>query len=104
MPNIDFSQLISAEAKAEEVAKERARGIKAECEMRIVTLLDTYTVANMQGAAIAGELSEADMAIFKAARAWVDEMIQASRVAITSGEDPAWPDTPEGVAELAARY
>ena len=104
MSNIDYSQLVTAEDKATSAQIAHVDQIKSECSQLIVEVLDVHTVANVQGAAIANELSVDQMAVFVAARTWVASMQAACRTAIETGSDPVWPELPEGVAELAALF
>lgn len=107
--NIDFSQIITAADKAALSAAQRAETVKAECTRRIVAILDMPTTLNLQGAAIAGALSRAETATFKAARAWMREMQLTCRAMIADDSadpfaDANWPALPEGVSALAALY
>lgn len=106
---IDFSRKVTAEMKAEMARAAHVEAVKTACRRRIYAVLDAPTVANIQGAAIAGELDAGQMAVFRAGRAWVDAMLAACRA---MADDPAsdwradasWPAVPDGVNELAARY
>ncbi|PYG33131.1 hypothetical protein [Pelagimonas varians] len=104
MQAIDYSQIITGEAQSAADMVARAGAIKGKCRANILAVLDEYTLSNIQGAAIAGELDAGDMDIFRAGRAWVAAMLDECRAAISSGDDPAWPDLPAGVADLAEKY
>lgn len=97
-------EIRTAADKAADAAEARARAVKAECRTRILAVLDQYTVSNIQGAALAGELDAVEMETFRAGRAWVAAMLTACRAATGTGEDPVWPDVPAGVSALAARF
>jgi len=96
---------IAAGAQATRIAE-----IKAACSRRILDILDIYTVSNIQGAFVAGELDEAQMVLFRSGRKWVAAMQDASRAMILDPllpdhtSDNAWPDVPAGVATLAADF
>lgn len=98
MSNIDFSQAITAEAKAAAVLEARAAALKGECRRRITAIFDMPTQINMaaQGDAV-------DMPDIKRAQKWIRAMRMACRAAI-AGEEPVWPEAPAGARELAARY
>ena len=98
MSEIDFSQVITAEAKAEAATAEALAARKAECRMRIHDVADQIAQINLAAAAAAGALSADQMQVYRAGLAWVDAM----RAACASGAD--WPDLPAGVADLAARF
>jgi len=53
---------------------------------------------------LAGALNRVEMRVFCAGQGWVADMQAACRTAIATGNDPAWPCLPEGVAKLAARF
>jgi len=105
-----LSQVPTERAREALANQQREAAIKAECERRILSVLDLYTVANIQGAYLAAELTQTQIAVFKAGRAWVAAMQATCRnlIADPDGSDPVqdlvWPGVPEGVAELAAQY
>lgn len=104
MTNIDYSQLITAETKAAKAALIRAGALKAEVQQRIFAVVDQNTQASLLAAAVAGSFSESDAATFAAGQAWIEATKAAGRLAAQTGDDPIWPDVPDGVADLAARY
>lgn len=121
MMQIDFTQAITAEAKAAEAAAVRAAAIKAECRARILVVGSETTQMNIAQAGIvftaavldgnpreaalaASGLQEGDLALAQAWKAWVAAMQSACRTAIVESTDPVWPDVPSGVADLAARF
>jgi hypothetical protein len=109
MSKIDFSQVVTADTKAEAARAAHVAAVKAECSRRIYAILDVPTVSNVQGAALAGELDPGEMGVFRAGRAWVDAMLATCRaMAVDPGADYAadatWPPVPPGVADLAARF
>lgn len=106
---IDQSKIITAGDKAAQQQAAHVEAVKAETTRRISAVLDSATVSNIQGAAIVGKLTEEEKAIFAAGHDWVDAMRAACRQmaadpAADFTSDASWPDLPEGVAELAARF
>jgi hypothetical protein len=68
-----------------------------------------FTAALLDGASRADALSasglqDGDLALAQSWKAWVAAMQDACRTAIATGDDPSWPDVPQGVTELAARF
>ncbi|NCO21879.1 MAG: hypothetical protein GW905_07735 [Rhodobacterales bacterium] len=102
MTNIDFMQLVTATEMAALAANARAAALKSVCAARILAVLDERTLLNVQGAVLAGELDPAEMDVFRAGRSWVTDMQDACRTA--TDNDPLWPDLPDSVAALAARF
>jgi hypothetical protein len=98
MSKIDFSQMVTADTKAEAARAAALAARKAECRMHIHAVADQIAQINLAAAAAAGALSGDQMAVYRAGLAWVDAM----RAACASGAD--WPDLPAGVADLAARF
>jgi len=118
---IDFSQAITAEAKAQAAAFERAAALKADCRARILSVSSETTQMNIAQAGIvftaaiingepradalaASGLQEGDLDLAQGWKAWVAAMQVECRRAIETGTDPLWPEVPEGVAALAARF
>lgn len=104
MPTIDFSNVLTVEAKAEIASQERAAELKNECGARIVEVLDHNTLLNLSGAHNLGLLTADQQTVYALAHQWVRAMQQACRDAISSGDAPVWPDVPEGVTELAEEF
>ena len=104
MANIDFAKVQTTEARTARKQNDRRIALKAEARRRIETVLDDRTQMNLVGAAIAGDLSRAEMVLFRASRRWIAETLAAMRVAASSSADPDWPDIPAGLRELAARF
>ena len=119
--SIDFTQVITAEQKAAEALDARATAIKAECRARILAVASEATQMNIAQAGViysalradgAGEraarravgLNEGDLVRVAGWREWVAAMQAECRRAIQAGDAPVWPDLPEGVADLAARF
>ncbi|KJS43404.1 MAG: hypothetical protein VR71_10510 [Roseovarius sp. BRH_c41] len=118
---IDFSQAVTAEAKAQAAAFERATAIRTECRARILGVGSETTQMNIAQAgilfstailngavrvdalALAG-LIEGDQERAVAWTAWRKAMQAECRRAIEDGDVPVWPDVPTGVAEFAARH
>jgi hypothetical protein len=98
MSNIDFSQVITAEAGAEAADRARLAARKADCRVRIHAVADQIAQINLAAAAAAGALDEGQMALYRAGLGWIEAM----RAACASGAD--WPDVPPGVADLAAAF
>lgn len=118
---IDFTQAITAEAKAQTAAKVRGAAIKAECRTRILAVGSETTQMNIAQAGIvftaamldgapradalaASGLKEGDLELAQRWKAWVAAMQTECRDAILSGADPVWPVVPDGVIELAGRF
>lgn len=118
---IDFTQAITAEAKAQAAALARATAIKTECRTRILSVGSEATQMNIAQAGIvftaavldgmpradaltASGLRDGDLTLAQGWKAWVTAMQTECRRAIESGTNPVWPDLPEGVADLAARF
>lgn len=104
MPNIDFSKLETAEARNRRREERRRAALKAEAARRINAVLDQQTQLNLIAAAVAGALSPAEMAVFRASRRWIADTLEASRIAAAAGDKPEWPEPPSGLAQLAERY
>lgn len=104
MGKIDYSQMVTARTHAAVEGEARRAALKAACSARIRAVLDPYTTANLQGAAIAGMLDAAQMAAFRSGQDWVAAMRGACRAAIAAGDDPAWPEPPEALVDLAAEF
>lgn len=92
----------------------RAAKIKAECSRRIYAVMSDVAQRNIN--AYITDLSiaiserdltqeeQGDVAVARSARGWVTAMQQAARMAAANGMDPAWPEVPNGVAELVERF
>jgi hypothetical protein len=107
--NIDLTQIITAEDKATQAQAERVHAVRAECGRRIYHIADYHAQINLASASGAGLLSASQMATYQAGLGW----IAAMRLTCTGlvGDvmadfmaEAAWPDTPSGVAELAAAF
>ena len=100
---------------------QRATAIKAECRTRILSVGSEATQMNIAQAGIvftaavldgmpradaltASGLRDGDLTLAQGWKAWVTAMQTECRRAIESGTNPVWPDLPEGVADLAARF
>lgn len=99
----------TADDLASEAISEHAKVVKAECSRRIYEVLDAPTVSNIQGIALMGELSAKDMEIFRSGQYWINDMLVASRAMATDinaqwQSDKSWPDIPNGLIDLAARF
>jgi hypothetical protein len=118
---IDFTQAITAEMKAAEALAARAAATKAECRARILDVASEAAQMNIAQACViyaalradgASEedareevgLEDGDLTSAAGWRAWVAAMQAECSRAIQAGDDPVWPDLPEGVADLAARF
>ncbi|MBC7163574.1 MAG: hypothetical protein H5U15_01065 [Roseovarius sp.] len=118
---IDFTRVITAGQKAAGAAEARATAIRSECRARILAVASEVTQMNIAQVGVIYAALRADGASEKAARdavgfepddltraagwkAWVSAMQAECRRAIRAGDAPAWPDLPEGVADLAARF
>lgn len=100
---------------------QRAAAIKTECRARILAVGSESTQMNIAQAGIvfmaavldgvpradalaASGLIEGDLELAQGWKAWVAAMQAECRRAIEAGGAPVWPEVPEGVAELAARF
>ncbi|WP_417806463.1 hypothetical protein [Thioclava sp.] len=101
---MDMTKLVTADAKATEAKAMRARSIKDACATRIAGILDANTMANIQSAAIIGELSTEQMEAFRRAQQWISAMLSTARHAISEGIEPDWPEIPEGLRDLVAEF
>jgi len=121
MPQIDFSLAITAEDKAAAAAETRAIRIKTTCRARILAVVNEAAQANIAQAGViyaamradgadaaearcAVGFAEGDLGTATAWQIWVNAMQSECRRAIAEADDPIWPDVPEGVPELAARF
>lgn len=105
MSNIDFSHMITEDQKAAAQNARHLETLKAECSRRIAEVLDPFTVANIQGAAIAGDLDAVSLGQFRLARQWIEAMQQRCRNNSTSPVvEVDWPPVPDGVRTLAERF
>lgn len=102
--DVDFSQVVTAEQEAAAAAAKRIAAIKAECRAAILAVADETAQMNLAAAASAGLLSNAQMATWVSALGWVAAMRGEYATAALAGDDPAWPDLPEGVADLVGRF
>ncbi|MGK8235201.1 hypothetical protein ACLGGT_13670 [Roseovarius sp. MS2] len=108
------------ELAAREMAA-RALVLKAECRARILAVSSETTQMNIAQAGIvftaamingapraealgASGLQEGDLDLAQGWKAWVAAMQAECRRAIETGDDPVWPEVPEGVAGLTARF
>lgn len=104
MSKIDFGQMVDAETRAAQTARQRAADIKADCAAQIGAVITVTTSLNLQGAAISGELDPSQMEVMRAGLAWVRAMQQACRTAIAEGGAPEWPEAPTGLVALAREF
>jgi hypothetical protein len=119
--SIDFTKVITAEAKAAQAAAARAVEVKAECRARILAVAGEAAQTNIAQAGIIYAAARLDGATEVDARAavgflsgdlmrvaewkvWTSAMQAECRRAIAETSDPEWPVVPEGVAEFAARF
>lgn len=118
---IDFSRLVTAGDKAAQAAQARAARIRAGCRARILAVAGEAAQANIAQAGViyaamradgvspadaraAAGFVEGDLDTAAAWKAWVGLMQAECRRAIAAGDDPAWPEVPAGVPEMAARF
>jgi len=119
MSNIDFSRLLTSEDLAEQAVQAHRAAVKAVCKQRILARYPLEAQQNIvQAIAVhvlevrvgnAAQLDSEDIALALAAQEWVADMQAACRVlAADLSADPleegGWPDLPEGVAGLIARF
>lgn len=104
MPNIDFSKVVTSAVRVQRFGAERREALKAEAARRVEAGLGRETQLNLIAAAVAGELSPAEMAVFRASRRWISETLAASRSAAESGNKPEWPERPPSFVELTSKF
>jgi hypothetical protein len=126
MSAIDFSRVVTAEARAAAAALDRAAAMRAECRRRILAAIPfeaqsniaqavtVYTAELVRGGTVAeaeaaSGLADADLPVAGAGRRWIAGMQAACRALATDpaadpAEEAAWPPLPEGVADLVARF
>ncbi|SPJ31351.1 hypothetical protein [Falsiruegeria mediterranea] len=101
MSQIDFSQVITAEARTTKVAEARHMQRKQACRDQIYAVIDATAQINLAAAAAAGVLSPEQMAVYRLGLNWIHAMREAC------GEDHGdddWPPLPAEVADLARRF
>lgn len=98
----------TAEDRAQEGEMARRNACAAECRRRIIAVVGETNQINISGAAAAGLLSEADLAIYANAILWVAEMRAAWAPMAASAadftDDAQWPPVPDGVRALFAGF
>lgn len=109
MSNIDFSQVVSAEARAAATRAEHAAAVKLECRTRILAVVDETAQMNLVHAASAALLDAGTMAVHRAGVNWISSMRLACQALIEEPDrnyrdDVFWPAVPAGVKELADRF
>lgn len=104
MPNIDFSKVVTAAVRAQRFGAERREALKAEAVRRIEAVWNRETQLNLIAAVVAGDLSPAEMAVFRASRRRISETLAASRGAASTGNKPEWPERPQSLVELASKF
>ena len=102
--NIQTADDLAAQAQAA-----RRELIKAECRRRIFDVVDGIAQVNLAAAAAASVLTEGQMQTYRAGLAWVAGMRAACLPLIADADadytgDAAWPDLPDGVADLATGF
>ncbi|WP_181892954.1 hypothetical protein [Falsiruegeria mediterranea] len=109
MSNIDLSQIITADAKQSRLRARRTTLVKAECRRRIFAAASDTAQTNITAASSADLLDAQQKAAWVAALGWVQAMRAACLPLIEDPQadvthDGAWPDLPEGVAELIEQF
>lgn len=121
MSKIDWGKQITPEDKATDAAVTRAKSIKMDCQQRIYAIIPETAQTNAGNATTAFAtkiargtpledtlreigLSEEDLDTIELGRVWIEAMQAECRRAIAQGDDPAWPDVPTGVSDLAKRF
>lgn len=106
--NIDFSQVQTAEARAEEARSDRLAMARNECKSRITEVFSAAAQLNLAADAAAGVLNPAEIQSYKAWRVWVEEMRTAwprlARSDVALNSDEFWPVVPNTIRDLARRY
>lgn len=106
---IDWTQTVTAEAKAAEAFEARRAEVSAECRRRILAVVDEDAQRSLPVAALTGQLSADERETLAACSGWIGAMRAAyDRLRddpnADFAADKAWPLVPLGVATLAAKY
>lgn len=108
MSNIDFRQLITAEAKQAADLEARLSHARFECRRRILAICGETAQINLSAAASAGLLVEDDVLRYKAFLNWISEMRTAWSSIAQAGHNPSddthWPAVPAEAMHLIARF
>lgn len=94
----------TVEDKQAEAALARGAALKAETRNRIYAVVDAPTQASILAAHMAGNLTTAEIDIFRDGQAWIEATKKAARDATKSGNNPVWPEVPAGVKEFSDKY
>lgn len=111
----------TAEEVAAKAAAVRAQSLKADCRTRIISVASETAQANITRAGAryaalrtdgseqadamdAVGFVEGDMQRIADLTGWISDMQAACRTAISTGDDPIWPDEPESAADFVARF
>lgn len=92
-----------------EITLQRLELAKVECRRRIYAVADEIAQINLAAAAGAALFTPSELLTYRAGLQWVDAMRQNCGALATDhsadiADDKAWPDVPDGVAELASKY
>lgn len=126
MTGLDLSQLVTAGMKADAARDAHGRAARQECRRRILSVSDEVTQMNLANALLvrhatalqggsdadcadASGLTELDVGTVLAMRRWIADMqaacaTVAADTTLSPGDDVHWPDPPDGLATLAARF
>lgn len=127
MTNIDFSYLVTAQDKAAEAAAVRRDWIKSLCKARILAQFPAAAQQNItQAIALYVWSNRADSAQHEmgddvqpftaadltqafAAQKWIGQMQRAGRslstdIELDPRDDSHWPEAPQGMMDLVARF
>lgn len=108
MMSIDWTHVVTVEARAATAQAGNILAGRAECARRIVAVARETTQLNLAAAAAAGLLDEADFATYRQGLIWIAEMRATWRPLAESGadlsDDALWPVPPAPVVALARKY
>jgi hypothetical protein len=109
MSNVDLSKLITADSKQAAHQAQRTALVKAECRRRIFAAASDAAQTNLTAASSADLLDDQQKVAWVAALGWVSAMRAACIPLIADLDadhtaDSAWPDLPDGVAELIEQF
>ena len=101
-------EIKTAEDKATEAQEALRQTARRECRRRILEVADETAQINLASAVAAGQLSDAELASYRAGLGWLTAMRGTWARLAAAGKDPAddgnWPEVPDGVKALFARY
>ncbi|NDW44270.1 hypothetical protein [Ruegeria sp. PrR005] len=106
--NIDFSQLVTVEAKRAMDAESRLEAARAECRRRILQAVGSVAQMNLMAAASADMLTPAQMADWAKTLEWISRMRGAWREIaqsdVGSVQEANWPPMPDETKRLVEGF